>query len=114
MPQPLVRKRCFVQMIGYEPVDVEHQHRRFIREMARFQKVWNVQGEVSPANRSADGAVAHWTVDTRGANWHVATDYYYFRWDDFVSADMQESDWRRFPLGIAAVFEFILTGKIGR
>ena len=42
MPQALVRKRCFVQMIGYEPVGVEHQHRRFIREMARFQKAWNV------------------------------------------------------------------------
>ena len=26
MPQALVRKRCFVQMIGYEPVGVEHQH----------------------------------------------------------------------------------------
>jgi pimeloyl-ACP methyl ester carboxylesterase len=110
MQPPLVRKRCFVQLIGYEPVGVEHQHRRFIREMARFQNVWNVQGKVSSVSLSADGAVAHWTVDTCGVNWRVATDYYYFRWDDFVSADMQESDWWRFPLGIAAVFEFILTG----
>ena len=111
---PLVRKRCFVQLIGYEPVSVEHQHHRFIREMTRFRKVWNVQSEASPLNLSADGAVASWTIATRGPNWHVATDYYYFRWDDFVSADMQESDWWRFPLGIAALFEFILTGTAGR
>jgi hypothetical protein len=110
MPQALVRKRCFLQIIGYEPVGVEHQHHRFIREMARFQKAWNVQGTVSPASLSADRAVAHWTVDTCGPNWRVATDYYYFRWDDFVNADMQESDWWRFPLGIAALLEFILTG----
>ena len=38
MPKALVRKRCFVQMTGYEPVGPEHQHRRFIREMARFQR----------------------------------------------------------------------------
>src|ERR1700721_2819726 len=114
MTQSLVRKRCFVQMIGYEPVGVEHQHRRFTREMARFQKVWNVQGKVSPVSLSADGAVAHWTVNTFGPNWSVATDYYYFRWDDFVSADIRERDWWRFPLGIAALLEFILTGTAVR
>ena len=48
MSQALVRKRCFVQMTGYEPVGAEHQHRRFIREMARFHKTWNIRGEVSP------------------------------------------------------------------
>lgn len=58
MPPALVRKRCFVQMIGYEPVGVEHQHRRFIREMARFQKAWNVSGSVSPLSVSADGRAA--------------------------------------------------------
>ena len=54
--------------------------------------------------------MANWTVETWGPNWRVDTDYYYFRWDDFVAADMAESDWWRFPLGIAALFEFILTG----
>ncbi len=110
MPKPRVHKRCFVQLTGYEPVGPEHSHRRFIREMARFQKAWNVQGKVSPANLSADGTVASWTVETSGPNWRVATDFHNFRWDDFVTADMAESDWRRFPLGIAALFEFILTG----
>ena len=81
-----VRKRCFVQMTGYEPVGAERQHHRFIREMARFQKAWNVQGEVSPPVLSADGAVASWTVETCfGPNWRVATDFHWFRWDDFVT-----------------------------
>ncbi len=110
MPKALVRKRCFVQMTGYEPVGPDHQHRRFIREMARFQKAWNVQGEVSPVTLSADGAVSNWTIETWGPNWRVVTDFHHFRWDDFVTADMAVSDWWRFPLGMAALFEFILTG----
>lgn len=114
MPEALVRKRCFVQMIGYEPVGADHQHRRFVREMARFQKAWNVQGKVSPPNLSADGAVANWTIETWGPNWRVITDFHYFRWDDFVAADMAISDWWRFTLGIAALFEFILTGTVIR
>ncbi|MGA2895039.1 MAG: hypothetical protein ABSE22_19400 [Xanthobacteraceae bacterium] len=110
MPKALVRKRCFVQMTGYEPVGPERQHRRFIREMARFHKAWNLHGEVSPPALSSDGAVARWTIETWGPNWRVTTDFHQFRWDDFITADMAESDWRRFPLGIAALMEFVLTG----
>ena len=114
MPKALVHKRCFVQMTGYEPVGPEHQHRRFIREMARFQKAWNVKGQVSPPKLSADGAVASWTVESSGPNWRVATDFHWFRWDDFVAADMAMSDWWRFPLGVAALMEFVLTGTVIR
>ncbi len=110
MPKALVRKRCFVQVTGYEPVGAEHYHRRFIREMGRFQKAWNLQGKVSAAKLSADGHIANWTVETSGPNWTVETDYYYFRWDDVVAADGAESDWWRFPLGLASLLEFIVTG----
>jgi hypothetical protein len=112
VPDALVRKRCFVQMTGYEPVGAERQHHRFIREMARFQKAWNVQGEVAPPVLSADGAVASWSVACCGPNWRAATEFHWLRWDDFVRADAAESDWRRFPLGIAALMEFILTGTV--
>jgi hypothetical protein len=112
MPKARVHKRCFVQLTGYEPVGPEHAHRRYIREMARFLKAWNLQGEVSPPRQCADGFVANWTVETSGPNWRVATDFYYFRWDDIVSADMAESDLWRFPLGMAAMMEFILTGTV--
>jgi pimeloyl-ACP methyl ester carboxylesterase len=110
MPSPLVRKRCFVQMTGYEPVGAEHYHRRFIREMARFQKAWNVQGTVSAPRLSSDGHVVSFDVETWGPNWRVRTDFHYFRWDDIVTADMADSDYRRIPLGIAAMLEFVLTG----
>jgi len=114
MPQARVRKRCFVQMTGYEPVGPERQHHRFFREMARFQKAWNLQASHSPPHVSADGAVATWTIETSGPDWRVTTDFHWFRWDDFVTADGARSDWLRFPLGIAALMEFILTGTVTR
>lgn len=110
----ILRKRCFVQMTGYEPVGPERQHYRFVREMARFHKAWNVKGEASPPQLSADGAVNSWTVETYGPNWRVITDYHIFRWDDFVATDLTCSDLRRFPLGIAALMEFVLTGTVAR
>jgi len=107
---PGIRKRCFMQMFGYESVGVDEQHGRFVHEMARFHKTWNVQGKVSASTLSDDGFVANWTAETRGTNWRVATDYYYFRWDDIVAADRSVSDWRRFPGGIAALLEFAVNG----
>lgn len=112
MPQARVRKRCFVQMTGYEPVGPERQHHRFIREMARFNKAWNLRGTVSPLNVSADGAVANWTVECSGPNWQATTEFHWFRWDDFVTADAARTDWLRFPFGVAALLEFILTGTV--
>ncbi len=114
MPKALVRKRCFVQMMGYEPVGPDRQHYRFVREMARFHKAWNVQGNVSRPMISEDRSVASWTVETFGPNWRVTTDFHYFRWDDFVAADMAGSDWWRFPLGMAALMEFVLTATVVR
>jgi len=110
MPDSLVRRRCFVQLTGYEPVGAEHYHRRFIREMARYLKTWNVQGKISPLRLSADDCVVSFDVETWGPNWQVRTDFHYLRWDDIVAADMAESDLWRIPLGIAAMLEFVLTG----
>lgn len=107
---PGIRKRCFVQMFGYESVSVEEQHSRFVHEMARFQKTWHVQGAVSDATLSDDSFVANWTIKTWGPNWRVVTDYYYFRWDDIVATDRSVVDWRRLPDGIAALMEFLVTG----
>ena len=112
MPLTRVRKRCFVQMGGYEPVAPARAHYRFVRELARFQKTWNVAAAVAPPVVSADGHVASWTVDASAPNWQVTTDFHYFCWDDMVAADMAESDWWRFPLGIAALMEFVLNGTI--
>ena len=69
---------------------------------------------MSPPQLSADGAVANWTIETSGPNWRVSTDFHWFRWDDFVSRRHGESDWWRFPLGIAALMEFVLTGTVIR
>ena len=110
MPQALVRKRCFVQMIGYEPVGAEHQHRRFIREMARFQKAWNVSGSVSPL--SVVGRRRGGELDGRDLRAELARRH---RLSLVPLGRLRvgrraESDWWRFPLGVAALMEFILTG----
>lgn len=112
--QRLVRKRCVVQFAGYETVDSTSCHHRFVREMARFHQTWNIDGTASAPEVAADGLTARFDVHTRGPNWRVTTDFHYFRWDDFVTADRTRGDSRRIPSGLAALAEFILTGTVFR
>ena len=105
-----MRKRCFVQMTGYEPVGAEHQHRRFIREMARFHKAWNMRGRFRRQVVSADGAVASWTVDSLGTELAGGYGFSLVSLGRFRARRRRRSDWLRFSLGIAALMEFILSG----
>ena len=94
-----VKKRCVFFLGGYEPIPPERQHERFIRELARFERTWNVTASVSDMSLSDDGAIALWRIETRGPNWTVETEYRSLLWDDMVVADFGRSDWVRVPRG---------------
>ncbi len=114
MQTGVVRRRSFLCIGGYEPIDAEWWYRRFDRELKRFEKTWSAQAAMSPPVISEDGAVAGWKIDTKGANWHVETEYRLLRWDDFVTADFARSDIERVPNGIAALFDFVFSGAAFR
>lgn len=114
MEPGIVKKRCFLCIGGYEPIAAGWWHRRFQRELKRFEATWNVAATVSGLTESADGAVANWTVDSRGANWRVQADHYLLRWDDFVTADFERRSWSRLPKGIATLAGFVFSGTAFR
>jgi len=109
-----VTKRCVFFLGGYEPIPPERQHERFIRELARFERTWNVTASVSDMSLSDDGAIALWRIETRGPNWTVETEYRSLLWGDVVEADFDRSDWVRIPRGIAAFSDFIVSGTAWR
>ncbi|HVT55728.1 MAG TPA: hypothetical protein VHD34_06735, partial [Xanthobacteraceae bacterium] len=111
MQTDVVRRRGFLCIGGYEPIDAAWWHRRFGRELKRFEATWNAQASMSPPAISEDGALAGWKIDAKSANWRVETDYRLLRWDDFVIADFARSDVKRVPRGLAAFGDFIFSGS---
>lgn len=107
-----VTTRCFLHLTGYEPVDGERARSRFAKELARFARTWNVTAAVTGHSDSADGLSAAWTIAAEGPNWRVATEHVYLRWDDFVTADFAQPDWRRFPRAFVALADFIVSGTL--
>ncbi|MGE3147673.1 MAG: hypothetical protein AB7K04_01255 [Pseudorhodoplanes sp.] len=113
MTRNRVERRCVLFIGGYELADAERQHQRFVRELGRFERTWNLRASAGPM-RDEDGAIGAWTVETQGPNWRVETDYRLLRWDDFVAQDRARPGWIRLPAGILALADFIASGTLFR
>lgn len=114
MAETIVKKRGFIFIGGYEPINAEQVYQRFIRELNRFKTTWSATAAVSPFVISGDGTLASWNIDSKGPNWRTETEYQLLCWEDFVAADFQRSDLKRLPKGIAALVDFILSGTAWR
>ena len=109
----MVRKRHFFHVPGYDPYDPESQHRRFVREIARFQKTWSVAATVSPLRDPVSGQ-GHWTVATSAPNWSCETRYEILDWHDIVRADLAGSALGRLWQGLVTFVDFIVSGTVKR
>src|SRR3981189_1033174 len=74
MTGKLVAKRLVFHIGGYDPI-TSHvgAQRRFVREIARFQRTWSVRAAIDGSHDPADQI--RWNVTTTGPDWLVETDY---------------------------------------
>lgn len=110
----IVTRRCVFFFGGYEHVPAAIQYRRLARELGRFATTWSLAAEAGTPTGNAEGGILRWTIDARGPNWRVATDFVYCAWDDLIAADFARPDPMAVPLGIAALLDAILTGTAFR
>jgi len=108
MTVPLITKRLIFHFGGYDPIAPDAAHRRFIRELRRFEKTWSATASVSQAEVGPDEAA--WDIVTTGPNWRVETRYISVRWDDVMEAYRRQPMWRRVPRALLAFLEFVTAG----
>lgn len=111
MTTPLIARRLVYHIGGYDfTMPVEAAHKRFVRELRRFERTWSTQATVSEPVIGADEAA--WDVVTAGPNWRVETRYRFVRWDDLIAADGERPMWRRIPLALLAFIDFVAGGAL--
>lgn len=108
MQQEHVRRRLVVHLGGYDPLSPEATHRRFARELRRFEATWSARAEATPADISAD--LIAWKVAASGAGWVVETEMRVLRWDDVMASAAARPAWRRLWLGLWAFADFVVGG----
>ncbi|MEH2513266.1 hypothetical protein V1291_004620 [Nitrobacteraceae bacterium AZCC 1564] len=108
---PLILRRLVVHIGGYDPHMLpEKSHRRFVRELKRFEKTWSAQATVSACSVTADEAT--WHIATSGPNWSVETRYCLLRWDDIIRSVARQPWWKRAPLSQMAFIDFAAAGAL--
>jgi hypothetical protein len=112
-PRTPVAKRVVFHIGGYDPITTHASaQRRFVREIARFQRTWSVKAIVDGLRDSADQI--QWNVTTTGPDWQVETDYHLVRWHDVIEAFGRRSIGSRISVGILAFLDFVLAGTLWR
>jgi hypothetical protein len=108
-----VAKRLVFHIGGYDPITSHvSAQRRFVREIARFQRTWSVRAAVDGSHDTADQM--QWNVTTTGRDWLVETDYRHVRWHDVIEAFGRRSIGSRISVGILAFLDFVLSGTLWR
>src|SRR5260370_25667997 len=103
----VVAKRLVFHLGGYDPITpYVVAQRRFVRELARFERTWSAKASIGALDENADQA--KWSVITKGPNWQVESDYRLVRWDDVIEDFSGQTVWRRVALGVIAFVDFIL------
>lgn len=113
MTSPLISKRLVFHIGGYDPyMPPEVSHRRFGRELKRFEKTWSAKATVS-APDIADDQVT-WDITTIGPDWRVETRYCLVRWDDVIEDFARRPLWLRIVRGQLAGIDFLASGALWR
>ncbi len=108
-----VAKRLVFHIGGYDPITSHlSAQRRFVREIARFQRTWSVKATVDGLRDTADQI--GWNVTTTGPDWLVETDYRLVRWDDVIEAYGRRSIGSRISVGILTFLDFVFSGTLWR
>ena len=103
-------RRCVYHLGGFDPMTPEATHRRFEREIARFEPTWSLEAHVGPVRISGDEAI--WTTTVSGPDWQVVSEHHLLRWDDVIDAARARPQWRRVPEGLFALLDFIRHGAL--
>src|SRR5687767_11041787 len=105
-----ITKRLVFHVGGYDFMPPDVMHRRFTRELRRFEATWSVAARAGEPVVGADQA--SWPVVTKGPNWRVETEYRLVRWDDLIAEAGHQPMWRRIPLGLVAFADFAASGAL--
>lgn len=107
-------RRGVLYLGGYDPVTPEKFFARQARELGRFRKTWEVEAVPTPARPSEDGHVWQSEIETQGDGWSTHTDFRLLAWDDLVKGDFARPIWKRIPLSLGLLADFLFTGTILR
>jgi hypothetical protein len=109
----LIRRRHVFYVEGYDPQGAEGYFRLFGRELTRFVKTWGVEASVGELAVDSED-IAHWDVETKGANWQTSTRYEFVRFEHFIRSNMRRPAAVRMARSLGWMLDDLVSGALAR
>ncbi len=104
-----INRRVF-HLSGYDPMTPAAYHKRFVRELRRFETCWGVKAATQDFTQT--DTAASWTVTVTGADWSVTSQHDLLRWDDVIIGHRSNGMLQRWWDGILAFADFTRHGAL--
>jgi hypothetical protein len=111
---PHIFKRRIVHIAGFEPIPPDTIAHRLSSGLKRFAPLWGAKVTRSEPELAPDGRAMSFDVAAVGPNWTTHSRYTVLRWDELMAPYVERPWLGRVLAGYRALFEFALTGTIGR
>ena len=105
----MITRRRLIYVHGYDPIGPNGYYGLFQSQIRKATSVWGMTADVGPLTvESRD--IASWTVNCRGPNWQVFTQYDFVRWEDIISKYTGQAIVRQILRAMAWMVDDLLTG----
>src|SRR3954447_6634168 len=106
----LVKRRHVLYVPGYDPRGVAEYYRMFRTQLWRFCDLYSVRATMTKIEAAENRRSVRWTIETTGANWKVATNYEFLRWEDIIRSDFARPVWWAAIAALRAISVWLLDG----
>jgi hypothetical protein len=106
----LVKRRHVLYVPGYDPRGAPEYYRMFRTQLRRFCDLYRVHATMTKIEALDNRRAVRWTIETTGANWKVATNYEFLRWEDIVRQDFARPVWWATIAALRAISVWLLDG----
>lgn len=105
----MIRRRRIIYVHGYDPQGAEGYYALFRSQIKRTCALWQTTFTLGDLTIESN-EMASWTATMAGANWQVAVQYDFVRYEDVVEAHMAEPILPRIARGIYWIVNDLVTG----
>ena len=109
-----VQHRHIIYIQGYDPRGLAQYYRMFRTELRKFARLYGIAATTTRPQAADDGEIASWTIETKGPDWQIRTDYDFLRFEDFIQRDLAQPIWRIVFQAVWIYWRLIVRGTAWR
>jgi hypothetical protein len=109
-----VQQRHIIYVQGYDPRGLAQYYRMFRTELRKFAGLYGLNATIGSLQRTDDGEIASWNIETKAGDWQTRTHYDFLRFEDLIQRDHAAPVLRTIVHAISIYWRMVFAGTFAR